>query len=190
MLDFSASLRASKREATLNSSSLDERLLLGRGVVLRCRRDFVLRGSRYFALGSGSRSAEEEFSPVGEGHVDANALMFEGLGLVALNDELRPGRNRGLGDAVADQRIRATAFKTPIHDGAIGGLFVTPEPRVWIDQFDLRNCAVHDDGLLCIESRREGVMSLHWHCRYEQTQGKNEHGHRQSQSHVYSSSEN
>src|ERR1700752_4330147 len=135
-------------------------LLLGRGVVLGDRHDFVLRRSCYLAFGSGSRSAEEEFASVRKGHVDADSLMLESFGLIALDDELGPGRNRGLGHTMADQGIRAATLKTPIDDGTVSGLFVTPEPGVRINQFDFRNGAMHDDGLLCIEGRREGVMSL------------------------------
>src|SRR5207253_10960040 len=63
-------------------------LLLGRGIVFVSGRDLILGRRGYFALGSRSRSTEEELPPVGEGHIDAHTLMLKGLGLIALDDEL------------------------------------------------------------------------------------------------------
>src|SRR5204863_4367218 len=57
---------------------------------------------------------------------------------VAVNDQLLANLQRILGDAVADQAVGRPAFNAPLRDHAVIALDVEPDPRVRVDQFNLR----------------------------------------------------
>ena len=95
--------------------------------------------------------------------------MLKGLGLITLNDQFGSGGDGVLRHAVADQRIRAASLETPVGHRAVGGLLVTPEPGMRVDQFHFRDHTVHHHGLRGVKGRCKGMMSLHRHCGHHQS---------------------
>ena len=101
-----------------------------------------------------ANSAERRLETTAQGH----AFVLAAFGLEAVHNYFRSHGQSILGDAAADQGIRAAAFKSPIDHRSVRIFHIHPEPRVRVHQFYLGHHSPQDQRLIGIKGRVESVM--------------------------------
>ena len=167
-----ASACVRRRLPTVDSSA--DLTVAGSAAPLRRRR---LGRVAAVARGAGARRSHEQLLAVGERDVAAVRPRRPVLALIAVDDHFGADRERVLGDAAAQQRVRRAALDHP-HFGAAAVLRdLDVDPRVRVHELDLDDLALEEDRPVRVELRAERVVRDDRHRRRERQRRAGCHDH-------------